>query len=269
MKKRINILLIFFNISLCFAEKYVFEDIIFQEYYDSSICFNSGIFIKQTEENRIEKFKYQIKQKGAYLTAEIFYNETPFDVYIFNADEKHIILFDTYTNKEFKGTNKNYNIAESQIMSCLDFDASSFLTETLQEQEVSYKPENLGKSIKTSWVEGVKGDGIGEKVSFTNVLENYGGVKRIYIINGFFSEEKPSLFFDNGRVKKINIRCFDINEKLVNTIEAELEDTGKMQFIDFSEKYSKFELEILSVYPGRKYHDTAITGIYFDCLSAY
>jgi len=116
------------------------------------------------------------------------------------------------------------------------------------------------------FIEGVEGFGIGESVSFTNVGD---GSRRIYIINGFFSPEKSSLFYDNARVKRLLIHCFDRDKNLVNVEERELNDTGEMQVLEFSERYKSFQFIIKEVYPGRKYEDTAITGIFCDALDLY
>ena len=42
-----------------------------------------------------------------------------------------------------------------------------------------------------------------------------------------------------------------------------------MQLIEFTERYDSFDFIIEDVYPGKKYNDTAISGIFVDALDCY
>ena len=76
------------------------------------------------------------------------------------------------------------------------FDSSSCLSE----KNIKYEASNLAwLRTKEPWVEGVEGYGIGEKI----YLHTYG--TSLYILNGFYSYEKPYLWEQNSRVKKIKI----------------------------------------------------------------
>lgn len=46
-------------------------------------------------------------------------------------------------------------------------------------------------------------------------------------------------------------------------------NTGEMQLLEFSQRYDSFDFIIKSVYYGKKYNDTAITGIFIDALDCY
>ncbi len=270
MKKFISLVFFVFSFCYCHSQNSPFEGLVFQCCLEYRYCFKDGKYIKN-EKGKEEVFPCEIKQKGAYLVGEVYYTEKPSDIYIWGADDTHIVFYDAYLDKEIEATNYDIRgIDEPWIWTFSDgFEATSYLTENLNGKKIEYKPDNLGCGIKKSWVEGVKSDGIGEVISFTNCCLDTGGTRRFYIINGFFSPEKPSLFYDNARVKTFIVRCYNKEGDLVNTTEVHLEDNGKMQLIEFSEKYFRFEYEIKEVYPGRKYHDTAITGIYYDALDAY
>ena len=111
---------------------------------------------------------------------------------------------------------------------------------------------------KEPWVEGVDGYGIGEKIYITTFGSS------LFLLNGFYSYEKPYLWRQNSRVKKIKITVKTHPE--FSPLEVELEDTSLLQWIKLPEEYwrnqdEKIEIEILQVYEGSKYQDTCINGI--------
>ena len=152
----------------------------------------------------------------------------------------------------------------------VDVEASS----TLEPQgKHSYDAENiLDGSRNDAWVEGVAGDGIGEKISITKSYDTASGAlvpeeesvfySELCIVNGLARTEK--VWKENGRVKSLK---FYYNDEYLGNIE--LEDTMKPQFISLSglnlaarnNEKNTFSFEIADVYPGDKYEDTAITGI--------
>jgi hypothetical protein len=123
-------------------------------------------------------------------------------------------------------------------------------------------------SLSTAWVEGVKGYGIGQYLEY--VFENQSPrVTTILLYNGYVKSEKA--WKENSRVKQL---LLSIN----NTPYAilELADTrARQQFNVGAIGHNPFGLEtvlrfeILDVYPGTKYEDTAISEIYFDGLDVH
>ena len=136
------------------------------------------------------------------------------------------------------------------------FEASSFLTE----KNKSYKPENLKNlNLDSPWVEGAKGYGIGEKITFKTYL-GFG----IAFFSGYISFRNPSLYEKNARVKKLRLTCVETK----NFIEVSLEDTAGGQQIDLSDLFQDekrggmtIQMEILDVYKGTKYADTCVNSI--------
>lgn len=139
--------------------------------------------------------------------------------------------------------------------------ASSALPTKNQLQYDASKANDL--SYKTAWVEGVSGSGIGEYLAFY-FKNNSPRVTKIIISNGYVKSE--SAWSNNNRVKRLKIY---INETFAGVLN--LQDTKADQYFelgtlghnkDGSDLVLKFE--ILEVYRGDKYDDTAITEIYFD-----
>lgn len=118
-----------------------------------------------------------------------------------------------------------------------------------------YGPEHLSPRTEGSgaWCEGVKGNGIGQTISF----RFKGGPQIVSIIdleNGYHKSDKH--YRTNGRIRSVAISS---NKGKLGVFEVG--DT-KYSNIEFPQgKYQWIKLEILSVYPGTKYQDVCITGI--------
>ena len=142
----------------------------------------------------------------------------------------------------------------------------------------TYKSENIKDfSYQTAWVEGKKGYGIGEFIEFS-FPPTHPRVSKIIIANGYIKSKKT--WSNNSRVHKLKMY---VNEKPYAIIE--LKDVYAEQSFELStvlgysdrENFDKLKekdnwtikFEILEVYKGDKYDDTAITEIYFDGLDVH
>ena len=149
----------------------------------------------------------------------------------------------------------------SQSESPLNYSASSFL---MSQGSNSYGPKNMfDKNPFTAWVEGVSGYGIGETITIEGPAPNY-------ILNGYQKSIKS--FVDNSRVKKFKIYlngkpfCYlQLSDKMglqyfdLPYIDIE----GKNIYLD-RPGFFQWTFEIIEVYPGRKWKDTAISLLYTD-----
>ena len=144
---------------------------------------------------------------------------------------------------------------------------------TLEKTKVaSYNISNVTDlNLKTAWIEGDDGYGIGTSIIFkiqsegTNSPDIFNGI--IEVFNGYCKTE--TIWKENSRVKEFKVY---LNEKPICKIV--LHDTWQLQKIDLSKlilsysntnpKYvlkngDELKFEIESVYPGDKYKDTAIS----------
>lgn len=177
--------------------------------------------------------------------------------------------------------NQDDNIKDSVV-------STSFLKEKGKPGDF-YAPWKVNDNDKnTAWVEGVKGDGIGEKIFIKIIGRMYDKFKPLditfNIINGYAQNDK---FFFNNRIKKARVLIregeFDIcggyyskrqNNLIINNEKIiEMDDTIEPQIFHLkineikSQKkdniYRSYifmaELEILEVYKGTKYDDTCIS----------
>lgn len=125
-------------------------------------------------------------------------------------------------------------------------------------------------SIVTAWVEGVEGNGVGEylRYSFPGTCPR---ITTVLIHNGYVKNWE--VWYDNARVKRLLMYYNDEPYAILN-----LQDTMGLQSFDvgvlgYEDKDSapawSIKFEILEVYPGKKYEDTAITEIYFDGIDVH
>lgn len=125
-------------------------------------------------------------------------------------------------------------------------------------------------SIVTAWVEGVEGNGEGEylRYLFPGTCPR---ITTVLIHNGYVKNWE--VWYDNARVRRLLMYYNDEPYAILN-----LQDTMGLQSFDvgvlgYEDKDSapawSIKFEILEVYPGKKYEDTAITEIYFDGIDVH
>ncbi len=90
----------------------------------------------------------------------------------------------------------------------------------------------------------------------------YYPVSDIVFVNGFVYPDKDYLYEQNSRAKRVRI---SYNE---TSFEAELQDTGNFQVVHLPaaidpKAKNNIKLEILDYYPGTKYSDIVISGVYY------
>jgi hypothetical protein len=122
--------------------------------------------------------------------------------------------------------------------------------------------------ISTAWVEGKPGHGVGEYLEYTYDLtkepvQNGLAVTTAHIFNGY--RKSRHLWKANSRVRRFKLLVDGRPHALIDLV-----DTPKMQTVEFKpvplpqKKRVVLRFEIVSVYAGTRYQDTAVTDITFD-----
>ena len=123
---------------------------------------------------------------------------------------------------------------------------------------ITYGATNIcDKNLATAWVEGVDGDGIGEKVTFYYSETTY--IHCCSILSGYAKSNEA--FVNNSRVKAVEIELSSGHK-----YEFTLDDSMSIQVMEFGE-YIPCEwisLEVRDIYPGEKYRDTCISELWFE-----
>ena len=125
----------------------------------------------------------------------------------------------------------------------------------------SYRASNIKDwNHETAWVEGVKGNGVGQWIEYRDVSGC--SISSIKILNGYVKSDKA--WNENARVKRLKVYCNGKPKCIL-----ELQNSRSLQYFDIDGglgyDVDTIRFEILDVYPGSKYQDTAISEIYFDC----
>jgi hypothetical protein len=142
------------------------------------------------------------------------------------------------------------------------FEGSS---ELVPESGFTYEARNLGDTDRsTAWVEGVPGYGEGEVVTAVFCYGPEEGsvpFRSFTILNGYAKNDEA--WESNGRVHLLEMR---LNSETLFFIE--LVDSQQPQSVSWPKEIllkndDILELEILSVYEGNSYDDTALTELIF------
>jgi len=144
-------------------------------------------------------------------------------------------------------------------------------TSELSPDRVSYTADNvLDDDRATSWVEGVAGDGIGERITVRLSASAAGGkiegdylVRSIGIVNGYAATER--LYYDNNRVRSARVEYISAssNRRDAGSFTWRLRETMEVQYFDFAAPVpmNEIALTIASVYRGRRFDDTCIAEL--------
>ncbi|TGM79728.1 NADase-type glycan-binding domain-containing protein [Leptospira bouyouniensis] len=134
-------------------------------------------------------------------------------------------------------------------------------TSQLQPKSKKYTPVfAMDGKLKTSWVEGVDGEGVGEtlQIKYKSPIN----FRSLSIYNGFGD---PKLWAANNRIKKLKITTETGNEEIVT-----LKDSLSRQVIEFKNEIraNEISLTIQEVYKGTNSENTAIAELMFDSEQA-
>ena len=133
----------------------------------------------------------------------------------------------------------------------------------------SYKAEFANDlSYKTAWVEGKKDEGIGEYLEYY-FKNDSPRITEIIISNGYMESEET--WKNNNRVKKLKLYVNSVPFGILNLKDSRTDQYFSVGTLGHNKNGTDLILkfEILEVYKGSKYNDTAITEIYFDGIDVH
>ncbi|WP_395737546.1 NADase-type glycan-binding domain-containing protein [Prosthecobacter sp.] len=132
-------------------------------------------------------------------------------------------------------------------------------SELPDENGISYKAENLRQEdAEHAWTEGVAGDGLGESLVITP--DKPAHIRQLGIANGYV--KSSGIYEANGRVSALDVSVNGGKPSRVLIPDERLR--FRMFYFDLpasKELVKTIKLTIAGVYPGTKFHDTAISRI--------
>ncbi|MFZ5950156.1 MAG: WG repeat-containing protein [Candidatus Rifleibacteriota bacterium] len=209
-------------------------------------------------ENEDESSWGYINPNGEMIIKEQFAYAEPFEkglAKVFVGDFSNEAYIDT-TGKIIQTTEGLIN-NPLRLLTPDNYSCSSFLPPA-KNGKIDYKPANVGDGdSKTAWIEGSKGDGVGEWIELQ--YEGECLFKQIKFLNGYqkTSDAGKSLFKKNLRPAKIKIS----NEKN-ESLQFELEDSEKEQVLSINLRGFNLRIEILSIHrTGKEDPDAGFSEI--------
>ena len=242
----------------------------------SSYWFNYILETGAQWKGNIEKIDIEIKFEDEKLIYDI--GEINPSNYIFNEKNNSIEwrlsdieptkddnIYINYSNFPYRGKGSqwcDYDTKYSELSQNYIDDMKKISSSYLVEDETGYYPcRAVDGNEKTAWVEGVDDSGVGEWISNLDsfYLSENMNYQKIKIFNGFGESEE--LWQKNNRVKKLKIIYPNNQEQII-----ELEDVFGYQIIDLPEiiklkENGYVKLEIMDVYKGTDFDDTAISEV--------
>lgn len=125
-----------------------------------------------------------------------------------------------------------------------------------------YPPEfTTDGKLETAWLEGVKGNGIGEWIMYS--AETDQTVSSITLYNGYLKNDK--VYINNGRIKKLSLEFSD-GEIITKDIAKTSFSNAKKGYtinLETPKVTTSVKITILDAIQGAYYKDTGISGISF------
>jgi hypothetical protein len=128
-------------------------------------------------------------------------------------------------------------------------------------------------SYEHAWVEGAEGYGIGEFLEY-GFVGSTPRITTIIIANGYVKSQKA--WEENARVKLLKVYVNNVPHVVLALKNSRSVQTFKLSPIDNADRGNllnalpwTMKFEIVEVYPGSKYQDTAISEIFFEGIDVH
>jgi len=219
-------------------------------------------------EHTVEIETWRSVQDGGVITVTVPYkvienNKVPFLCYGENYENKYLIMYNhvllfLYNSKEeldYIGIRLGTGVGIKHLDVVTGVSTGTKASSFLKEGNILYYPQNIETpKIGYPWVEGVPGYGIGEWVEIE--INMYDQTIVLALMNGYVSYNKPYLYEQNSRIKKLEISGRN------NSMLVDIPDSPNLYEIKIDSRFGgTLRLTIKDVYPGTKWSDTCLESI--------
>lgn len=270
MKKKIFVICFMLISFYSFADsKYLNKKFFHTDEYASVCISDNEIDLDDNVElgKLYHKEKYDLFEgiNNKYIILETTVSETYF-LYLIKKFQNSKFLYSNW-EMTYSRTEGNNLYTAAKLVPFKVMTADSFIIEKDKEgNEIRYLPENSNLFSLSSNPWAVKiDDNKSIHVSserWRNKKFQYIPIDDIVIVNGFVFTDKDYLYEQNSRAKTIRITYNTVS------FDTELQDIGNFQVIHLPKAIDPLtnediKIEILDYYPGTKYSDIVISGIYY------
>ena len=196
-----------------------------------------------------------------------------------DAEEK----FRQYMYEKYENAEDGLSIWNIHDIGCSWYCGGTYVIEVSSElatvNGIKYGISELNDDdMRTAWVEGAEGYGIGESITFAFAY-NAARATNVLLVNGYAKSE--ATWKNNSRVKQFKIYDDDKLIAVVNLLDTRSVQTFELPYpfpkrpdnynrsTDNSDKTVKLKFVIADVYKGDKYEDTAISEFIFDGIDVH
>jgi hypothetical protein len=257
MKKLFLLFNIFIVNVVSTQENYL--DRMYVDYYNETVTFyNNTIEISDWNDENKKIGSFSLRQEDGINFIDVKYQNNLNEKYLILLNEHICFIYNNRSERIFRGAYGGYRMGATRSEFIWDGPEEVISSSYLREGDTLYIAENIGRNevIGCPWVEGINGNGISEYLLLKRI-----DAKAMFISIGFVSYDKPYLYKQNSRPKKIMLTA-----ESIFSVKIDLDDTPNFQTIIFPERLKGeiLKLEILDVYPGTKYEDTCINAILLE-----
>ena len=238
------------------------------EYVKICIDSNAIKFDNLLEKGRLfqkKEFDYFEGDKNFYIFLDCIVSNTYF-LTVIKKDSRSDLDYSCW-EMTYKERLKDTIYNASKLIPFTLISAESFITEKDKSgNEIKFLPENsdffsLGSNPWAVKADASKVINVSTK-RWRHPTMKYYPISDIVFVNGFVYPDKLHLYEQNSRAKRVKISYAD------TSFEAELKDTGNFQVVHLPAAIdpkadNDIRLEILDYYPGTKYSDVVISGLYY------
>lgn len=219
----------------------------------------------ESSDNDEEQAVENVKPEEPDSDSSVQYEDTENEVEE-NTDNQY--AEEVYEDEQYEETDSDIDYPTGEKIPVTYATATTYLHDTASDGQ-TYEPEKLiDNDHRTAWIDGAKGDGIGESVQLEFGMERK--VSKLVIYNGFLNScyrytlngklTRALIEFSDGTSFEANIDVMD-GLGMEKTPIAEEDMSPTTIVLDEPVKASWVKLTILDIVRPLKWHDTAISEI--------